>query len=143
MTFKAILDEIENNLNKILQEMSLDSVSFTVEPAKPGFGDVSSNVSFLLAKPLKKSPKDIADILSEKYQKQIHTLVLRVESHPSGYLNFFADWAKLNQLVLSESFLPEFGDVDIGNQSTVVVEHTSVNPKQSIAYWSCSKYHYR
>ena len=132
MTFKAILDEIENNLNKILKEMSLESVSFTVEPAKPGFGDVSSNVSFLLAKPLKKSPKDISVILSEKYQKQIHTLVLKVESHPSGYLNFFADWTKLNQLVLSESFLPEFGDVDIGNQSTVVVEHTSVNPNKAL-----------
>ena len=132
MTFKAILDEIENNLNKILHEMSLESISFTVEPAKPGFGDVSSNVSFLLAKHLKKSPKDIADMLSEKYQKQIHTLVLKVESHPSGYLNFFADWKRLNQLVLSESFLPEFGDVDIGNQSTIVVEHTSVNPNKAL-----------
>ena len=132
MTFKAILDEIENNLNKILHEMSLESISFTVEPAKPGFGDVSSNVSFLLAKHLKKSPKDIADMLSEKYQKQIHTLVLKVESHPSGYLNFFADWKRLNQLVLSESFLPEFGDVDIGNQSTMVVEHTSVNPNKAL-----------
>ena len=132
MTFKAILDEVENNLYKILQEMSLESTSFTVEPAKPGFGDVSSNVSFLLAKPLKKSPKDIADILSAKYQKQIHTLVLKVESNPSGYLNFFADWERLNQLVLSESFLPEFGDVNIGNQSTVVVEHTSVNPNKAL-----------
>ena len=132
MTFKAILDEIENNLNKVLQEISSESVSFTVEPAKPGFGDVSSNVSFLLARPLKKSPKDVADILSEKYKKQIHTLVLKVESHPSGYLNFFADWKKLNQLVLSESFLPEFGDVDLGNQSTVVVEHTSVNPNKAL-----------
>ena len=132
MTFKAILDEIENNLNKVLQEISSESVPFTVEPAKPGFGDVSSNVSFLLAKPLKKSPRDVADILSEKYKKQIHTLVLKVESHPSGYLNFFADWKKLNQLVLSESFLPEFGDVDLGNQSTVVVEHTSVNPNKAL-----------
>ena len=121
MTFKAILDEIENNINKILKEMSLDAVPFTVEPAKPGFGDVSSNISFLLAKPLKKSPRDIADLLSEKYQKQVHTLVRKVESHPSGYLNFFADWEKLSQLVLSESFLDEFGDVDIGHQSTVVV----------------------
>ena len=132
MTFKAILDEIENNLNIILHEMSLESISFTVEPAKPGFGDVSSNISFLLAKHLKKSPKDIADMLSEKYQKQIHTLVLKVESHPSGYLNFFADWKRLSQLVLSESFLPEFGNVDIGNQSTVVVEHTSVNPNKAL-----------
>jgi len=66
MTFKSIIDEIESNLNKILNDLSISDVKFTVEPAKPGFGDVSSNVSFLLAKQLKKSPKDIAEMLSEK-----------------------------------------------------------------------------
>ena len=56
MTFKSILDEIENNLNKILHDLSLPTVKFSVEPAKTGFGDVSSNISFLLAKQLKKKP---------------------------------------------------------------------------------------
>ena len=132
MTFKSIIDEIENNLNKILDELSISDVKFNVEPAKPGFGDVSSNVSFLLAKQLQKSPRDIAQILSEKFQNCTSTLVLRSEAHPSGYLNFFADWEKLNQLILSESYLDEFGDVDIGNNSTIVVEHTSVNPNKAL-----------
>ncbi len=132
MTFKSIIDEIENNLNKILGDLSISDVKFTVEPAKPGFGDVSSNVSFLLSKQLKKSPKDIADMLSEKYQHCANTLVLKTAAHPSGYLNFFANWKKLNQLILSESHLPEFGDVDIGNNSTIVVEHTSVNPNKAL-----------
>ena len=132
MTFKSIIDEIENNLNKILDELSISDVKFNVEPAKPGFGDVSSNVSFLLAKQLQKSPRDIAQMLSEKFQNCTNTLVLRSEAHPSGYLNFFADWEKLNQLILSESYLDEFGDVDIGNNSTIVVEHTSVNPNKAL-----------
>jgi len=132
MTFKSIIDEIENNLNKILTELSIADLDFTVEPAKPGFGDVSSNVSFLLAKQLKKSPKDIAEMLSEKYQHCSSTLVLKTEAHPSGYLNFFANWEKLSQLILSESNLPEFGDVDIGKNSTIVVEHTSVNPNKAL-----------
>ena len=132
MTFKSIIDEIENNLNKILDELSISDVKFNVEPAKPGFGDVSSNVSFLLAKQLQKSPRDIAQMLSEKFQNCTSTLVLRSEAHPSGYLNFFADWEKLNQLILSESYLDEFGDVDIGNNSTIVVEHTSVNPNKAL-----------
>ena len=132
MTFKSIIDEIENNLKKILDELSISDVKFTVEPAKPGFGDVSSNVSFLLAKQLKKSPKDIAEMLSEKYQHCSNTLVLKTEAHPSGYLNFFADWEKLNQLILLESHLDEFGDVDIGKNSTIVVEHTSVNPNKAL-----------
>jgi len=132
MTFKSIIDEIENNLNKILVELSMSDVKYSVEPAKPGFGDVSSNISFLLAKQLKKNPKEIAAMLSEKYLNKSSMLVLRPEAHPSGYLNFFANWEKLSQLILSESYLETFGDVEIGNNSTIVVEHTSVNPNKAL-----------
>jgi arginyl-tRNA synthetase len=58
--------------------------------------------------------------------------VLKSEAHPSGYLNFFANWEKLNQLILSESNLDTFGFVELGNQSTIVVEHTSVNPNKAL-----------
>ena len=132
MTFKSILDEIENNLKKVLSDLSISDVKFSVEPAKPGFGDVSSNVSYLLAKQLKKSPKEIAEMLSDKYSDCTNTLVLKSEAHPSGYLNFYANWDKLSQLILSESYLDTCGDVDIGNDSTVVVEHTSVNPNKAL-----------
>ncbi|MDH3855817.1 MAG: arginine--tRNA ligase [Nitrosopumilus sp.] len=132
MTFKSILDEIENNLNKVLSDLPISDVVFSVEPSKPGFGNVSSNVSFLLAKQLKKSPQHIAEMLSEKYSHCANTLVLKSEAHPSGYLNFFANWDKLTQLILSESYLDTFGDVDIGKNSTIVVEHTSVNPNKAL-----------
>ena len=132
MTFKSILDEIENNLNKILSDLSISDVKFSVEPAKPGFGDVSSNISFLLAKQLKKNPKEISEMISEKYSHCTNTLVLKSEAHPSGYLNFFANWEKLSQLILSESYLDTCGDVDIGSNSTIVVEHTSVNPNKAL-----------
>jgi arginyl-tRNA synthetase len=132
LTFKSIIDEIENNLHKILDTIEISEIPFTVEPAKPGFGDVSSNISFLLAKHMKKSPKEISITLSEKYSQLNHTLVSKVESHSSGYLNFFADWEKLTQLILSESNLEEFGFVDLGKNSTIVVEHTSVNPNKAL-----------
>lgn len=132
MTFKSLIDEVENNLHKILDGLGVSDISFTVEPAKSGFGDVSSNISFLLAKPLKKSPQEISNTLSEKYSQFNHTLVSKVESHRSGYLNFFANWEKLNQLILSESNLDEFGSVDLGKNSTIVVEHTSVNPNKAL-----------
>ncbi len=132
MTFKSIIDEIENNLKKILDDMSLSVVKFSVEPAKPGFGDVSSNISFLFSKQLQKSPKDIAEIISEKYMHFSKMLVLKSEAHPSGYLNFYADWTKLSQLIISESYLDTFGDVDVGHNSTIVIEHTSVNPNKAL-----------
>ncbi len=132
MTFQSIIDEIRNNLNKVLSEMSISDIDFSVEPAKPGFGDVSSNVSFLLAKQLKQSPQEIAQLISEHYEQSIPTLVSKSEAHPSGYLNFFANWEKLSQLILSESDLDTFGFVEIGKQSTIVVEHTSVNPNKAL-----------
>ena len=132
MTFQSILDEIQNNLNKVLSEMSITDINFSVEPAKPGFGDVSSNITFLLAKQLKKSPKDIAELFSENYNGLTHTLVIKSEAHPSGYLNFFANWEKLSQLILSESNLDTFGFVELGKKSTIVVEHTSVNPNKAL-----------
>ena len=109
-------------LKKILKELSISDVSFSVDIAKPGFGDVSSNIAFLISKEMKKSPKEITQILSEKYSQCDSVLVLKNEAHPSGYLNFFADWAKLSKLILSESYLDTFGDVDIGNNSNIIVE---------------------
>jgi len=132
LTFKTILEEIENNLNKILDDLGISDLGFNVDPAKPGFGDVSSNISFLLAKNLKKSPQEISKMLSEKYSSLNQSLVSKVEPHPSGYLNFFADWEKLNQLILSESFLDEFGSLDLGKGMSIVVEHTSVNPNKAL-----------
>ena len=132
MTFQSIIEEIENNLKKILDELSISDVSFSVEVAKPGFGDVSSNIAFLLAKEMKKSPKEITQILSDAYSKCDSVLVLKTEAHPSGYLNFFANWTKLSKLILSQSYLDTFGDVDIGNNSNIVVEHTSVNPNKAL-----------
>ena len=132
MTFQIIIDEIENNLKKIIQELSISEISFSVDVAKPGFGDVSSNIAFLLAKELKKSPKEITQIISEKYLQCNSVFVLKTEAHPSGYLNFFADWAKLSKLILSESYLDTFGNIDIGKKSDIVVEHTSVNPNKAL-----------
>ncbi|MFB5624956.1 MAG: arginine--tRNA ligase, partial [Nitrosopumilus sp.] len=77
-------------------------------------------------------PKEIAEMLSERYSNCTNTLVLKSEAHPSGYLNFYANWDKLSQLILSESYLDTCGDVDIGNDSTIVVEHTSVNPNKAL-----------
>ena len=35
-------------------------------------------------------------------------------------------------MILSESYLDTFGDVDIGNNSNIIVEHTSVNPNKAL-----------
>ncbi|MCH8860218.1 MAG: arginine--tRNA ligase [Thaumarchaeota archaeon] len=132
MTFKILLDEINSNIQKIIEQLNLPQTSFVVEPAKSNFGDITCNVSFLLSKHLKKKPYDVAQIISDKYQPFLGKLVEKVEAHPSGYINFFADYSHLNRIILKSSMKDDYGFLNLGHKSKIVVEHTSVNPNKAL-----------
>lgn len=132
MSFRALLDEIRTNLLQVTTRLQIPEVSFTLEPAKSEFGDVTCNIAFLTSKHLKKKPYDIAKMISDEYQKNLGTLVSKVEPHPSGYLNFYANNAQLNRLVINAAQDANYGAVDIGKKSKVIVEHTSVNPNKAL-----------
>ena len=132
MSIQILLDEIKTNLTKILNDLNFPSVTFSVEPAKKGFGDVTCNVCFLLAKNLSQKPNEVAQKISENYNKRLGDLVAKVEAHPSGYLNFFANMDKLNEIIIKNSIKDDYGSVDIGNKTKIVVEHTSVNPNKAL-----------
>jgi len=132
MTFKILIEEIHSNLQKITDEQNFPSVSFVVEPSKPNFGDVTCNIAFLLSKHLKKKPHDIALSISENYQKFLGEKIKKVEAHPSGYINFFANLTYLNEIILKDSMKNDYGDIDLGKKSKIIVEHTSVNPNKAL-----------
>lgn len=134
MTIRRMIDEIRYNLEAILAGMGVANVKFDVTlNTKSGLGDASSNISFLLAGRLKKSPADIARTISDTYNDICADgLVERSESHVMGYINFFADWPRLSGLILAESNLETFGDPNVGRGATVTVEHTSVNPNKAL-----------
>lgn len=132
MTFRIVLKEIETNLEKIFTSLEYPKIDYVVEPAKPNFGDITCNAPFLLARHLKKSPFDIAKTISEKYKTYLGDLVLKSESHPSGYLNFFVDPSRFGKMALQSSVKADYGFVDLGNQSKIVIEHTSVNPNKAL-----------
>lgn len=132
MTFKILLEEIYLNIQKIIDELELPQVSFVVEPTKLNFGDVTCNVSFLLAKHLKKKPYEVAKIISEKYQPYLGKLIKKVDAHQSGYINFFANYSQLNAIILKASVKDDYGFLDLGKKSRIVVEHTSVNPNKAL-----------
>ena len=132
MSLSVLLEQITTNLNKISQELEFPETSFTVSPSKSDFGDISCNVAFLLAKSLKKKPIEISQQFVEKYQKYLGEFISKVEAHPSGYLNFFTNTPKLNELILTNSIKDDYGFIDVGNKSPIVVEHTSVNPNKAL-----------
>lgn len=132
MSFRILLDEIRSNLLQITKRLQIPEMPFALEPAKSGFGDVTCNIAFLTSKHLKKKPYDIAKLISDEYQKSLGTLVSKVEPHQSGYLNFYANNAALNRLIITAAKDELYGVVDIGKKSKVIVEHTSVNPNKAL-----------
>jgi len=132
MVFLELLENIHKKTAEILDSQNYTPVSFSVEAAKPGFGDIMCNVSFLLSKQLKKNPQDISNELSKLYQFDDLPEIKNVKSHPSGYLNFSIDYATLNDIVISSSLEENYGSLNLGNNEKIVVEHTSVNPNKAL-----------
>ncbi len=129
MTIKIALDEIRTNLKIITDKLDIPLVNFLVEPSEPGFGDLTSNIAFLMAKHLKTKPSIIAQDIAKQYMSLNHTLIDGVTAMPSGHINFDLKWSSFAKLVLADSDLV---DIDLGKRMPIIVEHTSVNPNKAL-----------
>jgi arginyl-tRNA synthetase len=130
MAFLDIINQVKDNTSKIISEKGYDNVDFVVEYSRSGFGDITCNVAFLLAKNLKKNPQEIAQEFAGEYN--LGNYLEKVEAHKSGYLNFFINTNLFNNEVLPQSLQDNYGSLDIGKNSKLVIEHTSVNPNKAL-----------
>ncbi|SVA37378.1 uncharacterized protein METZ01_LOCUS90232, partial [marine metagenome] len=131
MVFLSVLNQVRENISKIIEEKGYDKVTFVVEPSKSGFGDIACNVAFLLAKSLKKSPQEIAQVFVDAYDVNLDNELDKLEVQ-SGYINFFLDTRQFSKAVLSESQKDNYGSINVGKNSKLIVEHTSVNPNKAL-----------
>ncbi|MDE1867382.1 MAG: arginine--tRNA ligase [Thaumarchaeota archaeon] len=133
MTLRLLFEEIRSNIQKISNDLGYPTVEFDIsEASKPEFGDVSCNIGFLLAKPLKKRPSEISESVANEYQKHKGEFVSKITVHPSGYLNFVANYETLARSVMQSSTEQNYGQFNVGNNTKIVVEHTSVNPNKAL-----------
>lgn len=133
MTLRVFIEEIESKVRNISDDLGYPAVNFEVSgSSKPEFGDASCNIGFLLSKSLKKRPSEIAESIAERYRVNMGRMVSEVNVHQSGYLNFVADNSALVGSIMKASQEPNYGSFDLGKNSTVVVEHTSVNPNKAL-----------
>ena len=89
MEFLEILNQVEEKISNIISNKGYEQVNFVVEPSKKGFGDITCNIGFLLAKKLNKIPQEIAEEFVNEFNSNLDDSIQKVESHQSGYLNFF------------------------------------------------------
>ena len=132
MTFLELIDKIRHDIDDIIKDQGYQNVNFTVESSKPGFGDITCNVGFLLAKQLKQSPYAISKIIASLFQIKPKSEIKSVAAHTTGNLNFEINYEFFNNQVISASLQDDYGKLDIGKSRKIVVEHTSVNPNKAL-----------
>ena len=132
MTFLELLSKVRHNINEIIKSQEYGDVHFSVDSSKPGFGDITCNVAFLLAKRLKQNPYEISKIISSLYVIKPNSEFKSVTAHPTGNLNFEINYEFFNNHVISEALRDNYPFLDIGKNEKIVVEHTSVNPNKAL-----------
>jgi arginyl-tRNA synthetase len=80
-------EKLESKINRLLEEFGLkeEEVDFKIEIPPEGYGDLSTNVAFILSRSLKRNPREIAVSISEKLRKD--TDYSRVEVAGPGFIN--------------------------------------------------------
>ena len=116
----------EKSLNKILLEKKV-----LKEPQNSDFGDISSPISFIIAKIKKKKPSEVAKLIKENII--LPNTCERVEIE-NGHLNFYLNWnvysKNVLRLILDEK--EKFATNLMGKGKKVIIEHTSANPNKPL-----------
>jgi arginyl-tRNA synthetase len=95
------------------------------KPKREEFGDIATNVAFVLSKSVGASPREVA----EKLAKELSSLkeFEKVEVAGGGFINFFFSPDFFSRL-LKEIVETEFYVSDIGRGERVIAEYVSANP---------------
>jgi len=97
-------------------------------PPEPTFGDLSTTVSFTLAKQVRRSPRDVATAIQRAVNPD-PTVVEKIEVAGPGYLNIFVAngwWHAVIRKILEEG--AAYGRAAVGQGRRVQVEFVSANP---------------
>ena len=124
---KFLQEKLKSRIFAILKddyEISAAELVFFL-PAERKFGDLSSNLAFILAKKTKNKPFLLANSMAEKLQGQLPEIeTVRVAG--GGFINFYLhrDQFLLYQWQNLARSLPP-------RSEKVIVEHTSINPNKA------------
>ncbi|MGK2952525.1 MAG: arginine--tRNA ligase [Thiobacillus sp.] len=122
-------DQIALLIGIALETVAPDApVSLEIErPKNPAHGDFSSNAAMQLARPLKKNPRELAQLILTELPKS--PLIAKAEIAGAGFINFHLTPAAWHGLVPQiRSAGAQFGRNDAGKGHKVLVEFVSANP---------------
>ena len=127
LNFKSHLADL---FAQALREVAPDQGSATVlieRPKQASHGDYACNLAMQLAKPLRKSPRDIANALIAALPKS--EVIEKVEIAGAGFINVFITTAAKQDVVHGVLMAGAgYGHVHVGGRRKVGVEFVSANP---------------
>ena len=117
---QSIIEVIESVAKELFNQ------DVTVELTRPdiAFGDYATNIALQLAKPLGKSPREIAETLAEKVRQ--NDMFEKVEIAGPGFINITVSAQKMADSLV-QNWSENFGENNDGADKTVVVEFPSPN----------------
>ncbi len=130
-----IFEDFSQRLNKALKEnFDIEELAdnllekIVVEPPREAtHGDISSNIALILAKPLKKNPREIAQIIAKYFENDKD--IEKIDIAGPGFINFWLKEEFLYQTLSSILELKDnYGRANIGKNEKVNIEYVSANP---------------
>ena len=121
---------VKQSLQKILNDWNVHDVKIELEePPNPDLGDLGTPIAFKIASKLGKSPDEIAKQIKNKMKvEEIDKIEIQ-----NGYVNFFfKDNEYINLIEEIQEKGNNFGDLKLGKDEKVIIEHTSVNPNKPL-----------
>ncbi|MDD4961157.1 MAG: arginine--tRNA ligase [Candidatus Marinimicrobia bacterium] len=124
-----MIETIKSRIQESCGELGWPQTSFIVErPRDRAFGHVSTNVALTLARPLKKAPREIAEVLIRQIREKIPHLAA-IETAGAGFINFTFSAAYFQSFVTQiREKRCDFQRDFVGKGKTVQVEFVSANP---------------
>lgn len=122
-------DVIRAELARVAAALGAADATFVLErPKDAGHGDLSTNLAMALAKPLKASPRALAERITGMLRIPV-SVVSKTEIAGPGFVNFWLAQdalASLLQTIIEAG--PAYGRQDFGAGQRVNVEFVSANP---------------
>ncbi len=117
-------------MDRALKEINFPEVDYQIkENTNPEYGELYTNIPFMLSKSLKKNPMDIAN---EIQKELVFDQSIISEVSKPGYVNFKINYKNLCEETLRNEITQLKESVNIGENQKVILEHTSVNPNKAL-----------
>ena len=126
-------DNIKKTLSEILEDLysqiepEVKNLKISIQDNKEKeHGDLATNIAMVLAKPLKKNPKEIAEEIKQNFV--LDEKIIKIEVAGPGFLNFFLSQDSHGEILEQiQKENKDFGKSG-SKQSKVLIEYVSSNP---------------